>query len=200
MAERYPLPVYYDFASTICCVAHRVLGRLAARIDDLGVVLEWRPVDLTALTGWRRGARMSGPGRENALRVAAELGVPVRMPGVWIDSRPAHDVALALTDDPVKEAVWRERIWSAVFEEGRDIGAPGETTRLASEIGLEPPGPTPSESIEEVTERAREAGIVAVPAFLVDHWPMGGIQDEQSMTAFFERYARKRRRESARVL
>lgn len=195
VSERYPLPVYYDFASTICYVAHRVLGRLAARIDDLGVDLEWRPVDLTGLTGWRRGARVSGPGRENALRVASELGVPVRMPGFWLDSRPAHAIGLGLAEDRVKEEVWRERVWSAVFEENRDVGADGTIEILAREVGVAPEVAAPPAALETATGRAREAGIEAVPAFLIDTWPMGGIQDDQSMTAFFERYVRKRRRE-----
>jgi len=195
MADRHPLPVYYDFASTICYVAHRVLGRLAPRIDEIGVDLEWRPVDLTGLTGWRRGARVTGPGRENALRVASELGVPVRMPGFWIDSRAVHGVALALGGDPVKEAVWRERVWSAIFEEGVDPGEEGAIDRLVTDVGIGEDIGRTGPSIEAATDRAREAGIQGVPAFLVDRWPMGGIQEDQSMIAFFERYVRKRRRE-----
>lgn len=193
MADRYPLPVYYDFASTLCYVAHRVLGRLAARIDDLGVDLEWRPLDLTEITGWRRGARVSGPRRENALRVVEELGVSARMPPYWIDSRGAHAVALSLRDDTVKEEVWRERVWTAIFEEGRDIGEEGEVERLAADVGVSVVDA--SSDLYDATLRARQAGIQGVPTFLVDEWPMGGIQDDQAMTAFFERYVRKRRRE-----
>lgn len=193
MADRYPLPVYYDFASTLCYVAHRVLGRLAARIDDLGVDLEWRPLDLTGITGWRRGARVTGPGRENALRVAEELGVSALMPACWIDSRGAHAVALALRADAAKEAVWRERVWTAIFEEGRDIGEEGEVERLAAEIGVSVAGS--SSDVYDATLRARQAGVQGVPTFLIDQWPMGGIQDDHAMTAFFERYVRKRRRE-----
>lgn len=192
MGDRYPLPVYYDFASTICYVAHRVLGRLATRIDEIGVELEWRPVDLTRLTGWKRGARVSGPGRENALRVAEELGVPVRMPAYWIDSRPALATALDLRGDPVKEAVWRERIWTAVYEEGREID---DVAPYAADVGVavsEAGGESP---VVDATEQARREGVQGVPTFLIDTWPMAGIQDDQSMTAFFERYARKRRRE-----
>ena len=197
MSDRYPLPVYYDFASTTCYVAHRVLGRLAPKIDEIGVELEWRPVDLTSLTGWRRGARVVGPGRENALRVAAELNVPVRMPGFWIDSRLAHAVALGPSEDPAKEAVWRERIWTAVFEEGRDIGEKEEISVFLSEVQISTESGSGLARLEEETERARQAGIQGVPAFLIDAWPMAGIQDDQSMVAFFERYARKRRRENA---
>lgn len=198
MAERYPLPVYYDFASTICYVAHRVLGRLSARIDEIGVDLEWRPIDLTAVTGWRRGARVAGAGRERALRIARELEVPVRMPGFWIDSRPASCRALALHGAPVKAAVWRERVWTAVYEEGRDVGAPGEIERLWFDLGLDAQETTSYGEIERATLDARKAGVQGVPTFLVDTWPMGGIQDDFAMIAFFERFARKRRRERER--
>ena len=39
--------VYYDFASTLCYVAHHVLESVKDDIDDIGVQLEWRPIDLT---------------------------------------------------------------------------------------------------------------------------------------------------------
>jgi predicted DsbA family dithiol-disulfide isomerase len=68
---------------------------------------------------------------------------------------------------------------------------------MAREVGLSSPEVGEPSRIAEETIRAREVGISAVPTFLVDRWPMGGIQDEQSMTAFFERYVRKRRRERA---
>ena len=197
MVERYPLDVHYDFASTICFVAHRVLGRLEGRIDEIGVDLRWRPLDLTGITGWRRGARVAGPGRENALRVAQELEVPVQMPGFWIDSRAASAVALALVDRPAKEAVWRERVWSGVYEEGRDIGDPEELRSMAAEVGLEDLPGGSGTALEEETQRAREAGLGAVPSFMVDQWAMGGIQDDESMVKFFERFVRKRRRERA---
>lgn len=192
MGDRFPLPVYYDFASTIAYVAHRVLGRLAARIDEIGVDLEWRPVDLTLLTGWRRGARVSGPGRENALRVAKEFGVPVRMPSYWIDSRAALGLALVLSDDPAKEAAWRERVWTAVFEEGREID---DVRIYASELGIADTASIDPGAVEAATHEARRRGVQGVPTFLIDSWPMAGIQDDQSMTKFFERYVRKRRRE-----
>src|SRR5438309_770343 len=122
------IPVHYDFASTICFVAHRVLETMRADLDAMDVALDWRPIDLSSITGWRRGAIVDGPRRDNALRVTAELGVSVRMPGIWLDSRQAHLVALAVSGGT--EPAWRERVWSAVFEEGRDIGSPGEVQRL----------------------------------------------------------------------
>lgn len=189
------IPVHYDFSSTICCVAHRVLERLRDDLVAMGVALEWRPLDLVGITGWRRGTVVEGPRRENALRVAAELGVAVRMPAVWLDSRPAHVVALELAGTP-HEATWRERVWSAVFEEGRDIGAGGEVERLAEDLGLSRaslPDLRDFSRLDAATEVAREAEVTGVPTFHVG-FPLGGIQDPATMRLLFQRWVDKQGR------
>jgi predicted DsbA family dithiol-disulfide isomerase len=189
------IPVHYDFSSTICCVAHRVLERLCDDLVAMGVALEWRPLDLVGITGWRRGTVVEGPRRENALRVAAELGVAVRMPAVWLDSRPAHVVALELAGTP-HEATWRERVWSAVFEEGRDIGAGGEVERLAEDLGLSRaslPDLRDFSRLDAATEVAREAEVTGVPTFHVG-FPLGGIQDPATMRLLFQRWVDKQGR------
>ena len=183
------IPVHYDFSSTICCVAHRVLERMRDDLAGMGVELEWRPLDLAGITGWRRGTVVEGPRRENALRVAGELGVEVRMPAVWLDSRPAHVVALELTGTP-HEVAWRERVWSAVFEEGRDIGVEGEVERLAEDLGLSRatlPDLRNFSRLDAATEAAREAEVTGVPTFHVG-FPLGGIQDPATMRLLFQRW------------
>ena len=50
------VPVYYDFASTLCYVAWRVMARMADDLTEIGIELVWRPIDLARLTGWERGA------------------------------------------------------------------------------------------------------------------------------------------------
>jgi predicted DsbA family dithiol-disulfide isomerase len=42
--ERLSVRVYYDFASSLCYVAHRVMERMAADLDALGIALAWRPI------------------------------------------------------------------------------------------------------------------------------------------------------------
>ncbi len=194
MAPPLVLPVHYDFSSTICFVAHRVLERMD--LDALGVVLDWRPIDLVAITGWRRGIVVDGRRRENALRVAEELGVRVRMPGVWLDSRPAHAVALALVGS-AREAAWRERVWSAVFEEARDIGAEGEIERLAADLTLDPAVLGDIHDfgrLDAMTEAAREAEVIGVPTFHVG-FPLGGIQEPDTMRLLFQRWVDKHKRD-----
>jgi predicted DsbA family dithiol-disulfide isomerase len=195
MPECSTITVHYDFASTICFVAHRVLERMSDDLEAMGVALDWRPLDLVGITGWRRGVVVEGPRRQNALRVAAELGVSVRMPPAWLDSRPAHAVALALAGGP-KEAAWRERVWSAVFEEGRDIGAGGEVARLAADLAIDVQALgnvgdfTP---LEAETAAACAADVTGVPTFHIG-FPLGGIQEPDTMKLLFQRWVDRTRR------
>lgn len=192
--RRLAIPVHYDFASTICYVAHRVLERMRPDLDALGVTLDWRPIDLVDLAGWRRGSEIEGPRRQNALRVARELDVAVRMPPVFLDSRDAHAVALAIAVDP-RAATWRERVWSAVFEEGRDIGAPGEIDRLAADLGLDLDvldGARDRAAVAAATRAARELDVTGVPTFYVG-FPLGGIQQPETMRLLFQRWVDKQR-------
>ncbi len=196
--SRVTVPVHYDFASTICYVAHRVMQRVAGELDELGVELRWEPVDLAALMGWRVGGDVEGLRRDNALRVAQELGVPVRMPTRWTDSRPAMAVALSLADSG-REPTWRERVWSAIYEEGRDPGEGAEVERLANELGLEldPEGLQDSEArLEERTRAAAEAGVTSLPCFMLAGLPFGGIQEDATMLSFLGRFAKRARKTS----
>ena len=63
MADLLVIPVYFDFASTLCYVAHRVMGRLAGELGRIAVGLDWRPIDLARITGWKRGVDVVGERR-----------------------------------------------------------------------------------------------------------------------------------------
>jgi predicted DsbA family dithiol-disulfide isomerase len=188
--------VHYDFASTLCYVAHRALARLEARIAALGVELAWAPLDLARLAGpWRAGAEVDALRRGNAARVAEELGVPVRVPRVWPDGRALG--AAALLAEPLgRGASWRERAFSAVFEEGRlDVSA-DEAVRLAGELGLALEPAAVREALARLdlaTERAREEQVTGVPTFMLGAWPFGGIQSDDTTLRVLARFAEKGR-------
>ena len=187
------IPIHYDFASSLCYVAHRVMERLAPDLETLGIETVWEPIDLTWLTGWRRGDEVAGSGRENALRVSKELRVPLRMPTHWTDSRAATAVALALAGE-LREASWRERVFSALFEEGRDIGDPDELVRLARDVDIGPEVLDGAKlgAVEVQSLLAMEAGVTCVPTFVLGGWPLGGIQDEDTMRSVLGRYVERR--------
>lgn len=191
--QRIQIPVRYDYASTICFVAHRVMERVGAELDTLGVDLVWEPIDLALLMGWPRGHSMEGRRRDNALRVAEELDVAVRMPLHWIDSRPSMAVSLVLAGT-AREPTWRERVWTAIHEEGRDPGPPTEVERLARDLGLALEVDALAARRAELEERTREAaeqGVTSLPCFMLAGLPFGGIQQDATMLRLLGRYAKR---------
>ena len=191
------IPVYYDFASTICYVAHRVMGRIAAELEATGLGLERRPVDLTMIATLAALLESQGPAaRTTPCAWRATFGVAAQMPARWLDSRPAHAVTLALADT-AKEIAWRERVWTAVFDEGRAVENDAEVARLADDLGIDLEALSLSRGRRQArvssTQRARAAGVTGVPTFLLGVWPMGGIQDEATMRSLLRRFAQKQR-------
>lgn len=191
------IPVYFDFASTLCYAAHRVTGRLGPQLSNTAIALDWRPIDLARITGWRRGIDVVGGRRTHVLQVARELAGPLRMPPRWIDSRPAAAIALAL-HGTAKEASWRERVWTAIYEEGRDPDDDGELLAWARDVGLDETAVSDVRlaGVEAETDRAHALGIDGVPTFLLGPWPMPGIQEDATMLALLRRYVERHRRRS----
>jgi predicted DsbA family dithiol-disulfide isomerase len=190
------VPVLYDVASTIAYVAHRVLGGMAEDLATLGVMLEWQPIDLAQLLGAPRGETIGGLRRDNALRVARELGVPVRAPARWLDSRRAHAAILLLRHDLRAEASLRERIWSGIFEQGGDPGDAATLDGWAAELGLAFDPAQLARAEEDLALRthvAQDHGVTGVPTLLLDAWPLGGIQSPETMRLLLARWAGRKR-------
>ncbi|MBW2396343.1 MAG: CoA-binding protein [Deltaproteobacteria bacterium] len=192
------IPLHYDFASTVCYVAHRVLARMAPTLRELGLELAWTPVDLTAITGYARGMEMPETSRANARRIGTDLGVAVEPPPHWMDSRPAAAAALlaARTGRVGAEETWRERIWTALFEERRNAPNATEVITWAHQLGftIDPAALERAiDELDELTRQAREDQVTGVPTFMLGRWPFGGIQTEETMANVLERYARKSR-------
>lgn len=188
------VPLYYDFASTVCYVTHRVMERMQAEPEGLGVALDWRPFDLSRVTGWPRGAHVDEERREKALRIAREFGVDVSMPPLWIDSRPLHVVALALAGTP-KEAAWRERVWSAIFEAGEHIADVDDVVRLGVDLDLAVApllAAAGFDALDEQTRVAYESGVSGVPTLSLDGWFLPGLQDERTIRMTLARFLEKR--------
>ena len=196
MADPLQIPVYYDFASSLCYVAHRVMERMSDDLEALELRLVWTPIDLARITGWRRGDPIEGPRRENALRVARELDVPLRMPERWMDSRPALAIALSLAKLGDVERTFRERVWRFVYEDGWPLDRDW-LFALARELEIDPEqaaGPRRLEALATGTALAAELEVSGVPTFLLGEFPIGGIQEERTMLSLLGRYAARRRR------
>jgi len=194
--ERLAVPVHYDFASSLCYVAHRVLARMAPFFDDLAVDLAWTPVDLTRLTGWRRGEPLDATRMGDVRQIADSFGVPIRLPGHWLDSRPAGALALRLEDEPLRAASWRERVFSAIYEEGRSPERPDEIMGLARDLGVGFSADALAAGLDDLearTHQARDAQVSGGPTFMLGDWPFGGIQDEPTLRSVIGRWASRKR-------
>lgn len=194
---RLRVPVHYDFASSLCYVAHRVIHRMQAFCDELGLQMIWTPVDLSQLTGWRRGAAVDPDRTQGVRAIAAALDVPIRVPERWLDSRRAGAIALSLADRPAQEASWRERIFSAIYEEARTPSDDDELGRLCRDLGLTPSPDEIAAGLAELDQRTAAAGdaqVSGVPTFMLGDWPFGGIQDESTMRSVLQRWAERQRR------
>jgi predicted DsbA family dithiol-disulfide isomerase len=130
----FPLLIlHFDYVSAPAAVAVLRLQQLAdegadvrfSGIDVLGLEVAI-PVTLDQLEGIERARR---PARELGL----ELGRPVTRP----PTLAAHLVGELAASEGVG-ASWRERCLRAYWEQGRDLGAAGELTRLAEAAGLDP--------------------------------------------------------------
>ena len=188
--------LHYDFASSLCYVTHRVLQRMDARLGELGVALAWSPLDLGRLVGpYRAGASVGDTRRENAQRVAAEMGVAVVVPPIWPDSLAANAAAFS-AERAGRGETWRERVFCAVFEERRYALGDADVLALARELDLaldERDLARGKRELEVKTELAREEQVSGVPTFMLGSWPFGGIQSEDTMTRVLERYVTKAR-------
>jgi len=196
------ITLYYDFASSLCYVGHRVMDRLSGFLDEIGCRLDWMPIDLARLMRWRRGATVDSARLEHVRQVADSLDVPLRVPGVWLDSRHVGAAALILHERDVRDgtrraASWRERVWTAIYEEGRDCDADGELEQMASDLDI---SLTAAEiergvrALELQTRAAVDAQVSGVPTFMLGQWPFGGIQDDHTMRSILGRFAEKARR------
>jgi predicted DsbA family dithiol-disulfide isomerase len=189
------VPTYYDFASTLCYVAHRVFGEMQAEIAALGIALEWVPLDLADLLGWRRGFPVEPMRLANAERVAAEHGVKVRPLALWPDSRDANAFALTLARGP-HEAAFRERVFCGVFEERRALEAPGTLEAFARDLGLEIEPRRLARARDELefrTRIAQEEEVTGVPTLMLGEFPFGGVQSRQTTRMVLERWAERKR-------
>ena len=198
MLEPLHVRVYHDFASSLGYVAHRVMERMAIDLELLDIVLDWTPLDLSRITGWPRGAVVDEGRRANVLRVARELSVSIRMPVHFVDSRAANALALAFAGSD-REPAWRERVYSAIHEEGRCIEDAGVLASLARDLGFEIDAAGDVErlaELERVSLAASAEQVTGVPTYMLGGWPVGGIQEDSVMRSLLGRWAEKMRRES----
>lgn len=189
--------IYYDYASSLCYVAKKVMEQLQGRLE---IELLWKGVQISRRhQGWKNGEMVGDEAKGKIFRVAQETGVTLRVPDHWLDSAYALEGA-EFAREQGKFAEYHDAVFAVVFEEGRDIGDLQTLLTLVERIGLPVAGfehvLKTGAFVEHVKENEAEAttfGIVGYPTFMLGAFPLIGIQPAETMRLLIQRYVDKAR-------
>jgi predicted DsbA family dithiol-disulfide isomerase len=199
--RRLHVAIHYDFASTLCYVAHRIVERMSSYLDEIDVEPIWTPIDLAPIMRWTRGMQVSADRRLHIQQIADSLDVDVLVPTIWHDSRSVAATAIVLERDPARAASWRERVFTCAYEEARPCDDAGQIAQMQRELSVELDPALQADALDELERRTRRAAkemVTGVPTFMLGEWPFGGIQEEDTMRSLLGRWAKKQRDGAAR--
>src|ERR1700684_778030 len=132
--SRLRIPIYFDYASTLCYIAWRIVAPLE---DELGFEALWKGVPIATRDFRAKPGRvLDERERQKVLFVAAETGVRVAPPRSWIDSIPALQGSEVARDAGVFGA-YHDAVFAAAFDDGADIADPKVLDAIAERAGLE---------------------------------------------------------------
>jgi predicted DsbA family dithiol-disulfide isomerase len=194
---RILIPIYFDYASTLCYVAWRIVRDLRPELDFeplwKGVPIRWRSRSCAP------GNALGASERAKIATVAAETGVQVTPPECWIDS----DAALMGSELARQAGVFdsfHDNVFRSAFELGVDISSADHLAQIAVAAGME------IDSFREGIERrltgpqlmenkseADRFSAIGYPAFMLGEFPLIGIQSKGTMRLLLGRFLTQRR-------
>jgi len=191
------VPIYYDYASSLCYVAKKVMEQLDGQLE---ITLVWKGVQISRRhQGWKNGEMIGDEARGKIFRVAQETGVKLRVPERWLDSAYALEGA-EFARQQGKFTEYHAIVFAAAFEEGKDISDLPTLLSLAEGIGLPVAEFEHTLKTGALTERIKENeteaatfGIVGYPTFMLGAFPLIGIQPAETMRLLIQRYVDKAR-------
>lgn len=197
--ERIAIPIFFDYASTLCYVAWRIVHELEA---ELGFEALWKGVPI------RLRDHRSSPGnqlgeieRMKVLNVIAETGIQVMPPESWIDSEAALQGS-ELARESNGFARYHAGVFRAAFEERRDIANVEVLSAIAQAAGMD--AARFREDLRTCRMEARVAAnkeeadrfsALGYPTFILGDFPLIGIQPRETMRMLIRRYMEQRTRD-----
>jgi predicted DsbA family dithiol-disulfide isomerase len=196
---RVVIPIYFDYASTLCYVAWRIVREIE---DELGFEALWKGVPIVLRDfRTRAGRSLTAQERNKVMAVAAETGVPVTPPEQWLDSRDALEGAELAREAGVFNR-YHEAVFRAAFEERRDIARAEVLDQIARSAGMDPErflsdlsSRRMAPRLEQWRREADQFSALGYPAFMLGDFPMVGIQPADTMRLLLGRYIRMRQSE-----
>ena len=190
------IPIYFDYASTLCYIAWRIVRELEA---ELGFEAMWKGVPIALRDHRAKAGRTLGElERQKVLMVAAETGIPVAPPSQWIDSTAALEGSEVARDAGVFRA-YHDAIFRAAFEDRVDIAQPAVLDALAARAGLDVArfraavdSRAMAARIEDYRREADEFSALGYPTFILGDYPLIGIQPIATMRQVIARFMQQR--------
>jgi predicted DsbA family dithiol-disulfide isomerase len=197
--SRLRIPIYFDYASTLCYIAWRIVAQLE---DELGFEALWKGVPIATRDFRARPGRVLGEReRQKVLLVAAETGIRVAPPPSWLDSIPALEGSEVARDAGVFSA-YHDSVFRAAFDERADIADAKVLDAIAEHAGIERTAFRAALDSGAMTARiaqhkreADEFSALGYPTFILGDFPMIGIQPIESMRMLLGRFIRQRAEE-----
>ncbi len=190
------IPVYFDYASTLCYIAWRIVRELE---PELGFEALWKGVPIVLRDRRAMAGRTLGPQERNkVLMVVAETGVAVAPPAQWIDSAAALEGAELARESNCFRA-YHECVFRAAFEERLDVAEPAVLDDIAARAGLDRVrfrADLDSHRMAPVIEAHRAEAdtfsALGYPTFVLGDFPLTGIQPIGTMRMLFARFLQQR--------
>ncbi|MGH7780924.1 MAG: DsbA family oxidoreductase [Candidatus Binataceae bacterium] len=196
---RVIIPIFFDYASTLCYVAWRIVRELE---PELGFDALWKgvPIALRDFSA-KAGRAITGLERQKVLMVAAETGIAVAPPARWIDSSAALEGS-ELARDAGVFAKYHEAVFRAAFEDRADISALAILGEIAGRAGMDAmkfhadlESRRMAPRLEQSRREADEHAALGYPTFVLGDFPMIGIQPAATMRLLLARFIQQRQTE-----
>jgi len=190
------IPIYFDYASTLCYVAWRIVSELETELEFDAL---WKGVPIRLRDGHSRPGNALGPiERMKVLNVIAETGVQVTPTERWIDSDAALQGA-ELAREAHAFAAYHAGVFRAAFEHRRDIADASVLAEIAASTGIDrdhfAEGLRTRRMERRIAEHKAEAdrfSALGYPAFILGDFPLIGIQPIETMRLLLRRFIDQR--------
>lgn len=206
----FVIDVVSDVVCPWCYVGKRRLEAALLQHPDLRVELRWRPfqLDPTIPPGGvsrveyltkKFGADRIGEIHDRLSKVGEEAGIPFAFDSIKVspNTLDAHrTIRWAASAGCQSELV--EKLFSAYFIEGKDIGDPLVLAKLAGECGMQPDivtrllaGDEDKTDVQEEIATAVRLGVTGVPFFIfAGQFGVPGAQDALVLAAAIDKAVR----------
>jgi predicted DsbA family dithiol-disulfide isomerase len=196
---RVLIPIYFDYASTLCYIAWRI-------VRELQQELEFEPLWKGVPIWWRNRASLPGNAlgaieRSKIASVIFETGVQVAAPERWPDSEAALMGSELARHAGVFE-LFHEGVFRGAFDLALDISNPERLAEIAARAGIDRERflrdirqRRMAPRIMENKNEADRFSALGYPTFMLGEFPLIGIQPKETMRLLLSRFLSLRQSE-----